>query len=177
MPLPPFHLAPGVAAKVFGARHFSFSVFTFSQVLMDIEPLVRIYAGTHDLHGFTNTFVGATVVGAGSVALGRPVCERLLEGWNEMLDFRGGHWFRVNSRIGLGCALVSAAIGVYVHAILDGLMHTDVQPWAPFAGGNPFVGLMSIYAIHLLCTGLGLFGLIGLMGVWFWNRFTLEAQK
>ncbi len=88
MPLPPFHLGPGAASKVFGGRHFSFCVFTFSQVLMDIEPLARIYAGSAVLHGFTNTMLGATVVGACAVMLGKPICEKALRAWNEALSGR-----------------------------------------------------------------------------------------
>ena len=165
MPLPPFHLGPGAAAKVLGGHHFSFSIFAFSQVLMDIEPLARIYADSAALHGFTNTLLGATVVGACSALIGKPVCEKALWAWNQTLTGRGARWFGVDSRISRGSAIVSAGVGVYVHADLDAIMHSDAQPWLPFAAGNPLIGLLSVRDLHLLCVGMGTFGLICLI----WN--------
>lgn len=42
MPFTPFHLGPGALFKGAGDTRFSFMVFGGSQVLMDIEPLIRI---------------------------------------------------------------------------------------------------------------------------------------
>jgi hypothetical protein len=36
MPLPPYHLGPGLAFKAIGGRHFSLISFTLSQVLVDL---------------------------------------------------------------------------------------------------------------------------------------------
>jgi hypothetical protein len=41
MPFTPFHLGPGALFKAAGGEHFSFTIFAGSQVLMDIEPLIR----------------------------------------------------------------------------------------------------------------------------------------
>ncbi len=80
MPFTPFHLGPGAAFKAFGGRYFSFMVFGFSQVAMDIEVLVRILRGDSPLHGFTHipVPVGATLIGIVSVLIGKPVCECFL---------------------------------------------------------------------------------------------------
>lgn len=45
MPLPPYHLGPGLAFKAIGGRHFSLISFTLSQVLIDLEPLLAYLAG------------------------------------------------------------------------------------------------------------------------------------
>lgn len=39
MPFTPFHLGPAAALKIVLPTSFSFTVFGFTQVLIDIEPL------------------------------------------------------------------------------------------------------------------------------------------
>ncbi len=75
MPFTHFHMGPGIAATAAAGRHFSLMVFGFSQVAIDIEPLVRIIRGDAVLHGFTHTYFGATLIAITSVAIGRPVCQ------------------------------------------------------------------------------------------------------
>src|SRR5205807_4798279 len=74
MPFTLFHMGPGLAVKAVCGRHFSLTVFGFSQVAMDIEPLVRILRGDHILHGWTHTYAGATLIALVSLLVGRPVC-------------------------------------------------------------------------------------------------------
>ena len=59
MPFTPFHMGPGLAIKAVSGRYLSLMVFGFSQVAMDIEPLVRMIRGDAVLHGFTHTYLGA----------------------------------------------------------------------------------------------------------------------
>ena len=74
MPLPPFHVAPGAALKLVGLRYFSFSVFFLTQVLMDVEVLVRMIGREATLHGFSNTVLGATAIAVVSAVIGKPLC-------------------------------------------------------------------------------------------------------
>ena len=46
---------------------------------------------------------------------------------------------------------------------IDSLIHADVQPFAPFADGNSLNGLIGFGAMHLLCIGNGILGVIGLV--------------
>ena len=39
MPVTPFHLGPGIALKSVAPRHFSFTIFAFTQILIDLEAL------------------------------------------------------------------------------------------------------------------------------------------
>ena len=48
-------------------------------------------------------------------------------------------------------------------------MHGDVHPFAPLDESNPLLGYASFGAMHLVCVGLGLLGLVG-MGM----RYELE---
>lgn len=62
MPFTPFHMGPGLAVKAVSGRRFSLMVFGFCQVAIDIEPLVRMLRGDIVIHGFTQTYLGATLV-------------------------------------------------------------------------------------------------------------------
>lgn len=39
MPFTPFHFGPGATVKAMAGQHFSFTVFAFTQVAIDLEPL------------------------------------------------------------------------------------------------------------------------------------------
>ena len=47
----------------------------------------------------------------------------------------------------------------------------DVHPFAPFDDGNPLLGLVSFEAMHLLCVGVGMLGLMG-----FYVRYQVEGS-
>lgn len=51
MPFRPFHFGVGVLAKAAWPKRFSFQVFVVSQILMDIEPGIRLWRGDAILHG------------------------------------------------------------------------------------------------------------------------------
>ena len=81
MPFTPFHMGPGLAIKAVAGRHVSLMLFGLSQVVIDLEPAIRIFSSDPSLHGFTHTYLGATLVAFVSVVLGRPVCQWLLDHW------------------------------------------------------------------------------------------------
>ena len=86
MPITPLHLGPGAVFKAIGGRRFSFVVFGLAQFAMDIEPIGRFLAGSGLLHGPVHSLLGATVVGAIVVAVGKPLGEGLLRLWNRRLS-------------------------------------------------------------------------------------------
>lgn len=147
MPITPFHLGPALVLKAASGKRFSLMVFGFSQVAIDVEPLVALLSGRAVLHGFTHTFVGATLIAVASVVVGRPICERLLAYWHE-----------APVRISKPAAYAGAFVGTYSHIFLDGMMHLDMRPLAPFSDTNPMLGAMSIPAIYVLCFVTGVVG-------------------
>ncbi len=152
MPFTPFHLGPGAAFKAVGGRQFSFMIFAGSQVLMDIEPLVRIIRGDSVAHGPSHTVVGAFVIGLVSAGIGRPASIAVLR------------WLRIDHRaLTWPVALASAFVGTYSHIGLDAIMHGDMQPLWPFAAGNSVLGLLSIGWLHLACLISGLAGVLILL--------------
>ena len=102
-------------------------VFGFSQVAMDIEPLVCIIRGDPVLHGFTHTYAGATLVGLVSVIVGRPVCQFLLEKFPPDPGLRLLVWLKGSS--GWPAAIAGAFAGTSSHVALDSVMHADMVPW------------------------------------------------
>ena len=70
----------------------SLSVFAFCQIMMDLEVLGRLLVGAPQIHGFTNTALGATVILVPSVLLGRPVCQVFLRWWNSQLNLVQARW-------------------------------------------------------------------------------------
>ena len=77
MPITLLHDGPGVLIKSAGGKYVSLTVFAMAQVTMDLEVMARFALGSTHLHGFTNTFLGASMVALLTV-WGKPLCEAFL---------------------------------------------------------------------------------------------------
>ena len=60
---------------------------------------------------------------------------------------------------------MSASVGTYSHVFLDGIMHSDVQPFAPFTSSNPFYHSMDVGLLHIICIVAGVVGFACLITV------------
>lgn len=147
MPFTPFHLGPGALFKAIGDERFSFMIFGGSQVLMDVEPLVRMIRGDAVLHGASHTVVGAFAVALVSAVIGRPIGNAVL--WRCGMGDYPIKWI---------IAFVSAFIGTYSHIGLDAVMHRDMRPFWPIGSHNSLLGIMPVGTLHLLCLLSGLVG-------------------
>jgi membrane-bound metal-dependent hydrolase YbcI (DUF457 family) len=56
---------------------------------------------------------------------------------------------------------VGSLLGSYSHIVLDGVMHADMRPLAPWSDENPFLHLVSLSTLHWLCVGAVVVG-----GLW-----------
>jgi hypothetical protein len=157
---------PACALKAVAGGAFSLTVFGFAQVAMDVEPLVHLLRGEGIVHGLSHTCLGATLIGVVSVLAGRPLCQLLLNRWRPDPADRFLTWLRGPGRITWSAAVGAAFLGTYSHVLLDSMIHADVRPFVPFSEGNPLQGLVSFGAMHLLCVGTGLLGLLGLAVVY-----------
>jgi hypothetical protein len=131
MPFTPFHMGPGLAVKAVCGHYFSLMVFGFSQVAIDIEPLVRMIRGDVVLHGLTHTYLGATVIAVLSVVVGRPVCQFLLNYWPPDPYSPFLNWLRGPKVISWPASIAGAFVGTYSHIFLDSVMHSDMQRSRP----------------------------------------------
>lgn len=163
MPFTPFHMGPGCAIKAVAGNSFSLTVFGFAQVAMDVQPLVHLLRGEGVLHGISHTYFGGTLIGVFSLVVGRPVCQLILNLWKPSPDDEFMTWLRGPPLIRWRAAVSGAFLGTYSHVFIDSMIHSDVQPFAPFAEGNPMEGLVPFGAMHLLCIGVGILGLFGLV--------------
>lgn len=165
MPITPFHLGPGAALKAALGARLSFTVFAFSQFLIDLEPVIHALSGSERLHPHLHTYAGATVVAIASALAGRPACERALRFWNSRLDAAQSRWLAVPAAIPKGAAWSGALTGAYSHVAIDSIMHADMTPLAPFAFDNALFGWLSGDEVQMLCVALGVLALAVLGGL------------
>lgn len=148
MPFTPFHMGPGLLVKALLQGSFSLMVFGWAQIIMDVQPLVVLLSGEGHLHGFSHTYIGATLIGLGSALTGKYAAEFGLR-------FIGQARYLP---ISWPVAITSAFIGSFSHVLLDSVMHADVEPFSPFMLDNPFLGFISVGALHKFCLYSGLLG-------------------
>ena len=161
MPFTPFHMGPGVFIKAVMQGSFSLMVFGWTQIVMDIQPLIVMISGEGHLHGFTHTYIGAVLI----------ACFAALTG--KYLSQIGLRILRITPSISTAIpwvvVVVSAFIGSFSHVLLDSLMHTDIQPLYPFDMTNSLLGLISIGQLHELCLYSGLAGAVIYYVVVWWR--------
>ena len=162
MPFTPFHMGPGLVFKAALGRRFSLTVFGFAQVLMDLEPLVRMARGDLIKHGLSHTYAGATAIGLVSLAIGWPVCQWLLRLWPPVPERPFLDWLRRPGAISWPAAAAGAFVGTYSHVLLDSVMHAEMRPLWPAGDRNTLLGAVSMEALHLYCLAAGLAGIAGL---------------
>jgi hypothetical protein len=176
MPFTPFHMGPGAAIKAVSGKYFSLMVFGFSQVAIDIEPLIRILRGDSLLHGYTHTYLGAILIGIFSLIAGKPFCEWLLKIWNYVFQSKYLLWLKLTSTITWFSSILGAFIGTFSHVFLDSIIHSDVHPFAPFTTSNNLLHLMPSGWLYLLCTFLGVFGFMVILLIGMWNKWAIEIE-
>ncbi len=152
MPFSPFHLGVGAVFKAGLGDRFSFMVFGGSQVLMDLEPGIKLLMGIGPLHGPSHTLAGAVAIGGVAALLGKPISEFVLK----LLRFG-------EVRISWSVSALSAFVGTLSHVVLDAIMHADMRPWMPITQSNGPLGLVTIETLHIVCLGLCI---LGAAGVW-----------
>lgn len=152
MPFTPFHMGPGILVKAILQGSFSLMVFGWAQIVMDIQPLVVMISGEGHLHGFSHTYVGATLLAIFSALSGKYLSEvgLFVLGLNKQWQVKISWWV----------SFLSAFIGAFSHVLLDSIMHSDVEPFFPFTTANTFLGLISVQSLHQVCLYSALVGSI-----------------
>jgi membrane-bound metal-dependent hydrolase YbcI (DUF457 family) len=151
VPITPFHFGVGAALHAVDPRRVSFLSFCVANCITDCEPIYYIFRGEHPPHRFLHTFLGATLVAAAT--LGLFLWARRLAGKWELPNPFGWRSLSVQA------VAIGALLGTYSHILLDGIMHPDVRPFAPWNDLNPFYALISVGWLHLACLLAGAFGI------------------
>lgn len=107
--------------------------------------------------------IGATVAALVVIVLGKPLCEWLLICWTARLGETQSLWLGVVPSISYPCAAAGALFGGYSHVFLDSIMHSDMQPLAPFSADNALLYAITIDQLHTLCLALGTPGVVALL--------------
>lgn len=142
MPVTPLHVGPALLLKRACGARFSLSAFVLSQVLLDLEPGLKLLgllpegAGLHVVHTWAVGAVVAVVAAVLGWGLGRVlrVCHRL--------------GLRRSPSNTVWIAAASAALGVMSHLLLDAVYHVDV------AAGIGLPGLSGVVPQGWLDAGL-----------------------
>jgi membrane-bound metal-dependent hydrolase YbcI (DUF457 family) len=163
MPFTPFHMGPGMLIKALLQGSFSLMVFGWAQILIDIQPLVAIITSKGQLHGFSHTYIGASLIAIAAAVTGKHLSEfgLVVLGIHKKEDKFSIAWWVV---------FISAFIGTYTHVALDSIMHSDLQPFYPFGLTNDLLGLIGISTLYELCLKTGLLGAAIYYSVRYINR-------
>ncbi|HEU5135009.1 MAG TPA: metal-dependent hydrolase [Steroidobacteraceae bacterium] len=152
MPITPFHFGPGVLFHAVSPRRVSFIAFVAANCITDCESVYNVLRGHYPVHRFLHTFVGAALVTAMTVAL-FVAMRRLAR------NVRVPDWFEWQ-QLTLAPVVVGALLGSYSHVVLDGIMHADMRPFAPWSDANPFLYVVSMSTLHWMCLTLGVVGVL-----------------
>ena len=163
VPFTPLHMGPGLVVKACLQGAFSVMVFGWSQILIDIQPLVVLLSGKGELHGFSHTYVGATGIAVVAALTGKYLGEIGLR----MIRFE--KYLPINWKV----AWISAFIGTYSHVFIDSIIHADMKPLAPFSDANVFLGLFKFDTLHVICL---VSAVIGGAGFYLVERFRKRRQ-
>ncbi len=139
-------------------RHFSFSVFVFSQVLIDCEVLFFWIVQGEPRHPYLHTYVGAALVAIVSFVPGRRVCVWALGIWNAQMNPAQARWLAFGPEISRRAAFWGAVIGAYSHVLMDSIMHSDMHPFAPLSDDRSLLSIVSVDQLHLVCVVSGILG-------------------
>lgn len=150
MPFTPFHMGPGIVVKALLQGSFSLMVFGWAQVVMDIQPLIVLISGEGHLHGFSHTYIGATLLALFSALSGKYLSKIGLFA----LGLNNQWQVKIKWRV----SFLSAFIGTFSHVFLDSIMHADVEPFFPLTTDNLFLGLISVQSLHKACLYSALVG-------------------
>ena len=153
MPFTPFHMGPGILVKAILQGSFSLMVFGWAQIVMDIQPLFVLITGNGQLHGFSHTYIGATLLAVFSALSGKYLSEIGLK----LLGIsKKGNRIKIRWWI----SFLSAFTGTYSHVALDSIMHSDVEPYYPLPKENGLLALINVHQLHQLCIYSAMVGAI-----------------
>ena len=161
-------MGPGIIIKAILQGFFSLIIFGWAQILMDLQPLFVIITGQGNLHGFSHTYIGATLIALISAFTGKWIYEMLMVFIKSDFTEYQKKLFDVPKKLTTGVCIVSAFIGTYSHVLLDSIMHSDVEPFYPINLENNLHFILSIENLYKLCVYTGIVGSL----IYFLIRYT-----
>ena len=147
MPVTPLHFGPGLLFHA-ASRRCSMLAFMAANVFIDFESAAHLMAHTYPIHTFFHTFLGATLM-IFPAAVAAWVAGRL-----------GLRMKLLPAALPWSAAFIGAGVGAWSHVVFDSIMHTDVQPFAPWSTASPLHACVSLPVLFYGCLLTGLAGAI-----------------
>ena len=164
MPITPFHLLAVTPIKAITPKHFSWSVFALTNIIIDLEPITLYLITLEPRHLFFHTIIGATLIAALCATFGKRWCEIAIGIWNEEIKGKPeAKWLTSEKSITRTSAWSGALIGAWSHLLLDSFMHDDIKPLSPFSESNPLLGTINLAYLHTFCLVSGVVGLLAIV--------------
>ena len=150
MPFTPIHLGLAFPAKAVSEKKFSFLIFAWAQVVMDLQPLVVLLRQRGTVHGWTHTFLAALALGALTSVSGKYA----IEGVTKLLRIGRDGQVTVPWKV----ANLSALFGTVSHVLLDALIYPEMAPFWPLSQSNPLYFGIQSYQMILFLLACGVLG-------------------
>lgn len=161
MPVTPLHFGPALLAKKLSPDHFSLGAFAVTQVVIDTESVSNILLDRWPVHAHLHTVAGSLVVALVVIAVAKAPLSainrwaaRRVEGGDRVAP-QLRRSLRPITWTGL---IVGALFGALTHILLDGFMHADMEPFAPWNASNPFLFDGGFVWVHGVCFALTIAG-------------------
>ncbi len=158
MPVTPFHGGIGLLAKGCLGRRFSFIGFCATQVAIDCESGYHLLRDDWPVHRSLHTLLGATVVCTIIAVVFRRLGTRFQRDVSARSGLTGLARADLASAAAVPVTITTIVLGVGGHLIPDGIMHSDVRPFAPFSEANPLYDFASLAALHASMVAAGILG-------------------
>jgi len=147
-------MGAGLAAKAVLDGRISLISFGVAQVLIDLEPGVRMLTGQGELHGWSHTVAGALAAGTLATVIAPRLIPPIVRRWNQELAHYRQHWLTIAPQPRQGAVATGAFVGTFSHLLLDGFMHADMHPLAPFTLLNPWLHWLQHGTVYALCAAV-----------------------
>jgi membrane-bound metal-dependent hydrolase YbcI (DUF457 family) len=127
-----------------------------------VESGYHLLTGAYPVHTFLHTFVGASLAAVATVlVLGA------IERWYRIhRPFIKGQPTTRRAGTPYPSIVAGAFAGAWSHVVLDGIMHGDMRPFAPWSDANPFYRVIGVLALHGVCVAFALVALYIFIRLW-----------
>jgi membrane-bound metal-dependent hydrolase YbcI (DUF457 family) len=140
MPITPYHFGPSVFVGLTLRKWLDIPVFVLANVVVDIEVLFNHH---WPVHRYFHTLLIGAVVGTLWGIAAYPL-RHFFEKIMQML--------RIPYQTSLWKMVVSGALGVWLHVVIDAIYHWDVQIFWP-SKAKPLWQLISKGQVKIVCAG------------------------
>lgn len=149
LPFTPLHVGPGLLLKSGVPEHLSVVSYAAANVAVDLEPLYYLSRHEGPIHRLAHTFLAAGLIGALLGIVLAALTRRLV---------RSATAPALNGEIAVRPVILGGLLGGLTHPLLDGLLYTDIRPFAPFTLANPLLGIVPLRMVIIVCVVTGILG-------------------